>query len=501
MKASYIFALLLTGYSIFAVFHARHRVIDGDEGYYASAARLVGEGKMPYVDFFYPQAPILPFVYGAWTQLNGYSLAWLRALSAILTAGTLALWGWFLLVVYGKVPWVAYAAFFAVLFSPFLLSWGVLIKTFALGNFLATTMLICIWRASRSRNMKWMLLAGVSSGLLVSTRLLYAAVPVAVAIWIFFRVKAVSGLQPRSSLLSFAAGTAVASIPALLLYIHDPDVFMFNNLGYHFLRSEPQPLYLHMQHAASFLGETVVAHPYMILVIILALLGVYAATRSVLGKTVDPSALNEVALVSTAGLLVVSLTPIPLYEQYFTGPLAPMLVPLVAAGIQVLWHMSRYLVYALALCVMPISYGEFHHEMTQASAMKGWQITAYDRVAQYIRNHTEPSDTVLSPWPGYACESGRNFLPGFENQFALPVSERLTDSQQQHYHVGGKKAFIAAVREQIPKLIVIGAWVSPLFVTMNEGDKEQLYQALDQQYRFASQIEDVSVYERKPSGR
>lgn len=92
-------------------------------------------------------------------------------------------------------------------------------------------------------------------------------------------------------------------------------------------------------------------------------------------------------------------------------------------------------------------------------------------------------------------------MPGFENQFALPVSERLTESQRQHYHVAGKSAFISAVRNGIPKMVVIGAWVSPLFVTMNEGDKEELYQALDRKYRLATQIEDVSVYDRRVYNR
>ena len=67
-----------------------------------------------------------------------------------------------------------------------------------------------------------------------------------------------------------------------------------------------------------------------------------------------------------------------------------MLVPLVAAGIQLLWGLHRVFVFALTLVIIPFSYGEFHHEMTQASAMRGWQISEYDSVSQYIRLHTEP---------------------------------------------------------------------------------------------------------------
>ena len=37
--------------------------VNQDEGWYLYAARLVGEGKLPYRDFFFTQGPVLPFVY------------------------------------------------------------------------------------------------------------------------------------------------------------------------------------------------------------------------------------------------------------------------------------------------------------------------------------------------------------------------------------------------------------------------------------------------------
>ena len=37
--------------------------LNQDEGWYLYAARLVGEGKLPYRDFFFTQGPVLPFIY------------------------------------------------------------------------------------------------------------------------------------------------------------------------------------------------------------------------------------------------------------------------------------------------------------------------------------------------------------------------------------------------------------------------------------------------------
>src|SRR5256885_6451239 len=60
-----------------------YRLVDGDEGTYLLVSRLVAEGQLPYHDFFYPQMFLLPYVYGAWMKLVGYSWYGARLLSAV----------------------------------------------------------------------------------------------------------------------------------------------------------------------------------------------------------------------------------------------------------------------------------------------------------------------------------------------------------------------------------------------------------------------------------
>ena len=78
---------------IWFTFIAWHRVIDGDEGFYLLASRLVLMNKRLYIDFFYTQAPLLPYAYGLWMKLFGVSWLTAKCFSAVLTAavGTL-LW-------------------------------------------------------------------------------------------------------------------------------------------------------------------------------------------------------------------------------------------------------------------------------------------------------------------------------------------------------------------------------------------------------------------------
>ena len=65
---------------------ARHRLIDGDEGFYLMASRLVFEHKVPYRDFFFTQMPLTPYLYGLWMQIAGRSWMSARFFSAVLAA-------------------------------------------------------------------------------------------------------------------------------------------------------------------------------------------------------------------------------------------------------------------------------------------------------------------------------------------------------------------------------------------------------------------------------
>ena len=84
--------LILVAFLAGATLLAWHRPVDGDEGYYAAAARLVSEGRQPYRDFFYPQSPLLPYLLSPVCRVVGGSLQGMR-LPAVLM-GVLSLWLW-----------------------------------------------------------------------------------------------------------------------------------------------------------------------------------------------------------------------------------------------------------------------------------------------------------------------------------------------------------------------------------------------------------------------
>src|ERR1019366_6776440 len=82
------------------MYYATVRPIDGDEGFYTTAARLVWEGKAPYRDFFFQQAPLLPYLYSWIWAVHPRSLVAMRMMSA--ACGTLAVFLWGLYLLFAK---------------------------------------------------------------------------------------------------------------------------------------------------------------------------------------------------------------------------------------------------------------------------------------------------------------------------------------------------------------------------------------------------------------
>ena len=66
--------------------------LNQDEGWYLYAARLVSEGEVPYRDFFYTQAPVMPIFYSAFTPVwNEFGLLGARIFTILLGSAGVAM--------------------------------------------------------------------------------------------------------------------------------------------------------------------------------------------------------------------------------------------------------------------------------------------------------------------------------------------------------------------------------------------------------------------------
>lgn len=82
--------LAALAFAVLAVFTVWMGALNQDEGWYLYAAQLVAEGKRPYADFFYTQAPLMPLVYSFFAPVwKAWGLLGARVLT--LFVGTLGM--------------------------------------------------------------------------------------------------------------------------------------------------------------------------------------------------------------------------------------------------------------------------------------------------------------------------------------------------------------------------------------------------------------------------
>ena len=118
--------------------------VNGDEGWYLQASRLVFRGEIPYRDFAYFQGPVLPYVYGLPQLLVGPSLLVGRLTSLAFTAGAV------LTIVYLVHRLAGHAAvlwaFLLTLLNPPLMYYLTLVRSEALVTALSLLALAALFR-------------------------------------------------------------------------------------------------------------------------------------------------------------------------------------------------------------------------------------------------------------------------------------------------------------------------------------------------------------------
>jgi len=503
-KNRFLMALIILAFFAGTFVLSRHRPIDGDEGYYATAARLVSEGQAPYLDFFYPQMPLLPYFYAPVYKLVGSSLANMRLFSVLIGALSLFLWGLILQRRWPERPAIVLGGLALVAMNPYFLSWNVTVKTFALTNLAVFATLWALDRGLQSRRRSWFVLAGAAAGLGVGVRLLY--LPWAVTLVLVLAWLGKRGLEKNLRLdrmFAYLGGMLAGLAPSVVFFVLDPDRFFFNNLRYHQLRFSS----LERSGAADgvqalvalqVLGETLFLNPFMLFQLVLVGFGVDWTRRN------SDSPLRPLMILSGVGAVVhtvACLFPDPVYEQYFTSPLTPLLAPLAVAGLLRLTELIKkpMAVVTVVLCLAAaLSAVDLQVRKTGMDWKEVWSFEHLAKVSTAIEGRTEPEDMVMAFWPGYVFETGRQYLPGLENQFALGVSEKMTVDEKVHYHVAGKELVLKAFDLQYPDVVVLGAWMHELNTTIDQRHLPIILEELDAKYELQEYYGETKILSRRP---
>jgi hypothetical protein len=433
------------------------RFVDGDEGVYAYASRLAAHRYLPYRDFFYEQAPLLPYVYGLVGQLSGESWYALRGLSVVFTTvvGLLL----FRFIRERQKFAVAFAAVAVYAGSGLIFGYLTLVKTFAL----STLLIFSAFALAQAGRWVW---SGLLVGLAVDTRLLLVAVAVVLA------------LAAGRQLGPYMIGMLVGLMPSFILLAISPHAFWFDNVRYHSLKG-PNGLvgdaHEKAQTAATLLGieptDRAVGIQFGLLVL--------AAALALLRRRH-----LSLALAIAIALGIVSFLPTPTYVQYFS-----LLVPFLIVGAVELRPPPVHLAIFVVAFLVPAAWVA-RHFVSYDPALRP-SLGSIREVAARVDALSRPNERVLSSWPGYLVGTHSWALPAYTNQFAPVAAANISGAAARRYHVASEAELERLIRHQQARLVIYRNWVtSPPFAHWDAALRAG-------GYRLVARVETAAIYERR----
>jgi hypothetical protein len=494
------------------VYYATVRRVDGDEGFYTTAARLVWQGKTPYKDFFYQQAPLLPYVYSGIWAIRPNSLVAMRILSVVFCAAATSLWGFGLLRVKALPGKVALATLLTILLDPYWISWNVVVKTFSFSNLMISVALVSLYAALRSGRTKWYFAAGLALGICASARSFYGPlIPVAV-IWLLLRSRSHTNAPYRAAAM-FAVGAFLGLSPMIFSYARDPQAFLFNNIRYHTLQAGYLPENGKIVVGYQDFGTAVLTyvgfifvlliglHPYFTVQAVLAFAGVVSVWKLRKRRDVLYSDYQyryfEIVLLLLLVFAATSLLAFPPYDQYFITPLVPFFIPFLAEALRTTIARRKKIIFVFAtLAPILFAYG-LRREVWEYSRNPEWKMNSYRKVTAAVESNSSASDVVLSLFPGYVFESGRQYLPGLEDQFTFRILDKIREDQAARYHIALKGNILDAVSRGVAQVIVISR-SSEYFNSLSKADVQNLQSAIEGRYTRIAERDSVEVYRLRP---
>ena len=438
------------------------RFVDADEGAYLLVSRLVVEGRVLYHDFFYPQMYLMPYLYGSWMLLFGYSWYAARVLSALLCIGLSLLVCRQVTLHTASRAWGVGAALLLAA-SGFVFGWYPLVKAYA-----PATLLIFGAYALLSTRLRWRWAAsGLLLGLAVACRVYVVGVVPAFLLALHLTER--DGRARLTQLARFTVAFLVTLLPAGWLFAVDPETFVFNIVGNQIMRDQAFPM---PETGGSWTQKT---RPALAL---FGLLGTATATTRQFVFLVLPCVAAWLACVRArrplplASLIAICLfaashVPTPVYGQYFCMLVPFLLVDAVTFVATVVREDTtsrmRYLVAVGIVAYVLMSPADVYRYTVTAELIEGhanpddWRIPTVRAVGQAVDRHLRPGRPfAITFWPGYLVETRAAMLPGMENHFALYYANHLPPRQVARFRLMSVSELISHLRTGDVDVVAVG---------------------------------------------
>lgn len=382
-------------------------------------------------------------------------------------------------------------------------------KTFSLAGLFLFAAYVIVSQIS-AESPPWTIAAvGLLLGLSVDTRS-YLLLITPVFLWWIFHHTVTRGRL--ASVLWFLGGFTVGTAPCLYLFISSPNAFLFDNLGFHAIRSNGgligswgEKFFVVLM---LFFGEPQCNGIQDSILFFLSLGFVFSITK----RRYPPRLAFQIAVF----LGIISLLPTPTLPQYFCFCLPFLVVSAVCVVNDSFATVEsrRGRLFAVTACVvllsvyLGVSANDFRRYLVTGNGIPGvrwahdkgdWRLQRVIEVSEAVDQIASPGEAVASFWAGDIFQSKAIPFPGLENDFGLLVSERLTSQQRARYHILSPLEIQADFAAHTPRIVVLRNQI--LSVATSE-DHPRMQRMADNfrsslranGYTVARSIGDTSIY-------
>jgi hypothetical protein len=203
-----------------------------DEGFHLLAAQFIANGKVPYIDFCFPQTPLNAYWNAAWMRLFGQGWRVTHVVASLELAGAIYLSAGF---VFTKLPIVRWrlacsaVVAFLICFNTVVVRFGPIAQAYAIGTLFCVVAFRFAVATLDGPSLAPYAFAGVACGIAAGSTLL--TVPLIPVLVIWFFIYASSRVRLRG-IVAFILASLIPFSPVFWLFVKGPRQTFFNVIQY-----------------------------------------------------------------------------------------------------------------------------------------------------------------------------------------------------------------------------------------------------------------------------
>jgi hypothetical protein len=234
-RGRWAFWLLIFAITAFATLYAVTRAFVWDEGYHLIAAQQISRGKLPYIDFCFPQTLLNAYLNAGILKVFGQHWRPIHVGATLFSMGSMLLTAQYLLTSFPARRWRLACALSAAVFvglNEVVIQFGTIGQAYGICLFFS----MAAYRVALATPARVTILLPLSCGMLAgvaadSSLLTAPILPVLLVwIWLYDRV----GFPWRKA-FAFSVGAGIPFLPVVWLYFKSPQQTLFNVVRYHAL--------------------------------------------------------------------------------------------------------------------------------------------------------------------------------------------------------------------------------------------------------------------------